>query len=141
MKTKPIKIPKVPKKVVKPRVPRTRNMNTETESQHMTKLRWALRKMTAYAWKPISAVRKAAQRGYGTVLSKGKVKRLPVYQCAICGDISAKVQVDHINPAGSLKSYADLPAFCERLFCEDISQLRVLCAPCHKKVTLETENQ
>jgi len=58
-----------------------------------------------------------------------------MYYCDECKSLVDKVEIDHIEPAGSLRSYADLPAFCERLFVEDISKLRALCAPCHSKVT------
>lgn len=60
------------------------------------------------------------------------------YQCKDCtGWFKQKdVEVDHINSAGSLKTFEDLAGFCERLFCEE-DNLRVLCKPCHKKRTLE----
>lgn len=129
-----VKAEKKAKKVVKnPRVPRTVNAQTETLSMHMGKIRSALRNMTRYGWKPISQVRKAAQRGYMKVAGKPK----PLYQCAMCLEVVMKGQVDHINPAGSLRSYADLPLFCERLFCENVDDLRFLCTGCHKKVTHE----
>jgi len=142
MKTTPLQLAipmkvKTVKKTVKARVPRTRNLNTETESMHMGKIRSALRAMTRFHWKPISQVRRAAQCGYASVIDKGKSKRVPVYKCALCSLITPKVQVDHIHPAGSLRSYADLPLFCERLFCEDVTQLRVLCKECHKIVTVD----
>jgi 5-methylcytosine-specific restriction endonuclease McrA len=58
------------------------------------------------------------------------------YQCAKCYKWwSAKeVTVDHVIPCGSLKSYDDLPAFVERLFCP-IGNLQVLCMECHKEKT------
>ena len=136
-----VKSPK-PKKEKKPKrilVPRTRNANTETESMHMGKIRSALRAMTRFHWKPISAVRKAAQCGYTSVIDKKtkNPKRIPVYKCALCDSITPKIQVDHIHPAGSLRSYSDLPTFCERLFCEDVNSLRAVCLECHKRVTKE----
>lgn len=63
------------------------------------------------------------------------------YNCAICSKWfkTKDVEVDHIEPAGSLKEYSDLPAFVERLFCTK-DNLRVLCKPCHKECTrLERE--
>lgn len=58
------------------------------------------------------------------------------YQCAECGNTfrDNEVQVDHIEPAGSLKTYADLPTFVEKLFCE-VDNLQVLCKQCHKSKT------
>lgn len=130
---KPIKLsgPKKPKKVVKnPRVERTRNGGTQTQNEHMGRIRSALRQLSQY-WKPIAAIRKAALRGYISV----KGKRVPQYQCSSCLAIVEKGEVDHLIPAGSLRSYEDLPAFCTNLFCEDVSQLIFLCKPCHKEKT------
>lgn len=58
------------------------------------------------------------------------------HQCEMCQEWfkQADVEVDHIVPVGSLKSYEDLPGFVERLFCEE-DGFRVLCKPCHLKVT------
>ena len=60
------------------------------------------------------------------------------HQCNACSDwFPAKdVAVDHIEGAGSLKEYTDLPGFCERLFCEP-SNMQVLCHPCHQIKTNE----
>jgi len=130
---KPIRIsgPKKVKKVVaNPRVARTRNMATETQSMHMGKIRSALRQISRY-WKPIVAVRKAALRGY---IGKGK-NRIPQYECACCGSIVDKVEIDHISPAGSLRNYADLPMFCEKLFEENPENYRAVCKPCHQEIT------
>lgn len=61
-----------------------------------------------------------------------------VYPCADCKQWfkTKEVEVDHIESAGSLKSYEDLAGFCKRLFCEK-DNLRVLCKSCHKKRTQE----
>jgi len=58
------------------------------------------------------------------------------YQCAECEGwfMGKETQVDHIEPAGSLKKYDDLAGFCERLFCEE-DGLQVLCSDCHKAKT------
>ena len=42
-----------------------------------------------------------------------------------------QVQVDHIIPAGSLRSLEDIAGFVERLAVEDVNDLQVLCKPCH----------
>jgi len=132
---KPIKMPKPAKpkkKPIVPRVPRTRNGNTETESQHFGKIRSALRNMSRW-WKPIAMARKAASRTY----TIGRAKRVE-YQCASCSNwFNVKeIQVDHKVECGSLRSYADLPGFCQRLFAEDISAYAVLCTSCHSRKTL-----
>lgn len=50
-----------------------------------------------------------------------------------------EVQIDHIEPAGSLKGFDDLPGFVERLFCE-VDGLQVLCKDgCHNKKTHKKE--
>lgn len=58
------------------------------------------------------------------------------YQCAACGHwfLQKEVSVDHIEPAGSLKSLEDLPAFVQKLFV-GIDKLQVLCTACHKDKT------
>jgi 5-methylcytosine-specific restriction endonuclease McrA len=89
-----------------------------------------------------SALRQASKRYpvRGQVLkearrpSKLKDKRTKwEYKCARCKKWfkSKDIQVDHIKPCGSLKTYKDLPKFVETLFCE-IDNLQVLCKPCHK---------
>jgi len=114
------------------RVARTRNGNTETLSQHLTKIRSALRSLTRFNWVPKKQALVAARST--TLIGRRKVY---VYTCAVClGKYKAnEVEVDHIIPVGSLKSYTDLPEFCTRLFVEDPALLRVVCKPCHKQIT------
>lgn len=113
----------------KPRVPRTRGGGTMTEAQYWSFIRSGLRAKSS-RWPPKFNVLKRAKR---TV--SGKRHRYE-YECAICKDFfkESDVEVDHILPVGSLKSYSDLPQFVERLFCEE-EGLRVLCKPCHLEVT------
>lgn len=63
------------------------------------------------------------------------------YLCAICMKHHPQkdIEVDHIIPAGKLSSYDDLPGFVERLFCGK-DGLRVLCKPCHLRVTKEQKD-
>lgn len=111
-----------PKKVVaNPRVPRTRNGGTETESMHMGKIRSALRNLSRF-WRPIQEARKRNKFGTG---------RNVKYYCDACGGLFPSVQVDHRVEAGSLRTYADLPSFCERLFAESPEAYQVLCEGCH----------
>jgi 5-methylcytosine-specific restriction endonuclease McrA len=116
------------KKVVrKSRVVKTRNANTMSESAFWSFIRSALRQKSRW-WKPISQAKAKAKRVY-----KGPLKRQKFeYQCATCnGWFPEKhVNVDHIFPAGSLRCADDLPAFVERLFCEE-DNLQVLCTTCH----------
>jgi len=119
------------KKVRKPRVARTRNNQTMTEAAFWSWIRSGLRQKSRW-WKPAAEAKKRARRAY-----KGKNKRQKwEYKCANCKQHfkSTEVQVDHIVPAGTLKSYNDLPGFVERLFCE-VEGLQVLCSTCHDKKT------
>jgi 5-methylcytosine-specific restriction endonuclease McrA len=75
---------------------------------------------------------------YKTGHRKGQAKTVKRYLCASCGNRFRQydVQVDHIVSAGSLKSFADLPGFTERLFC-GVDDLQILCKPCHERKTQE----
>lgn len=121
------------KKPVVARVPRTRNNFTETDSMHMGKIRAGLRNISRW-WKPFQvALREASVKcNIG-----GRIKTL--YKCCKCKRMLVRqsVEVNHIIPVGSLKSYADLPGFCERLFVEDTSLLEVVCKECHAEITKE----
>jgi hypothetical protein len=113
---------KKPKKVVKsPRVERTRNNGTWTESEFFGRLRAMLRGMTRY-WKPITEKRKSVKVGVG---------RNAKYFCEGCKTLHDKIEIDHRVSAGSLRSYEDLPGFCERLFIEGTEGLTALCRQCH----------
>lgn len=119
------------KKIVKHRVPRTRNSNTMTESMFWGFIRSSLRRRTM-VWKPISECKLAAKRPY-----KGPNKRQKVeYVCASCnkGFPEKEIVVDHIIEAGTLTCKEDLPGFVERLFCEK-EGFQVLCISCHNKKT------
>ena len=115
----------------KPRVVKTRNAGTMTESAFWSFIRSALRQKSRW-WKPITQCKHKARRAY-----KGPNKRQKFeYQCKQCQQWFAEknVNVDHITPAGTLRTAADLPEFVERLFCE-IDGLQVLCSTCHDKKT------
>jgi hypothetical protein len=115
----------------KPRVARTRNAGTMTESAFWSMIRSALRQKSRW-WKPVSKCKELAKRAY-----KGNNKRQRwEYQCNKCKGWfkSDQVNVDHIEPAGSLNCAQDLPAFVETLFCE-VDNLQVLCKTCHDEKT------
>lgn len=121
---------RVKKKVVaNPRVPRTRNNATMTESQFFSWIRSNLRRMTMY-WKPIAECKKQARKSV-----TGKRHKYE-YKCAQCTGwfTDKEIDVDHIVEAGSLRSFNDLPGFAERLFV-DAHQLAVLCKQCHHHKT------
>lgn len=109
-------------KAVKPR-----NAGTMTESAFWSFIRSGLRQKSRW-WKPITECKLAAKRAY-----KGPNKRQKFeYQCNQCKNWfpEKQINVDHIEPAGSLNCAADLPGFVERLFCEQ-DNLQVLCESCH----------
>lgn len=109
-------------KTVKPR-----NAGTMTESAFWSFIRSGLRQKSRW-WKPITECKLKAKRAY-----KGNNKRQKFeYQCNQCKNWfpEKQINVDHIEPAGSLNCAADLPGFVERLFCEQ-DNLQVLCTSCH----------
>lgn len=126
-----------PRRVLAPRVERTRNGGHETQSMHMGKIRSALRNLSRW-WKPFAVALKNASH----ISYSGKAKRV-LYLCASCNKLHGRksVEVNHIIPLGSLKTYQDLPGFCERLFVEDISKLEVLCKDCHKEETAKQREE
>lgn len=114
------------------RVKRTRAGGTWTEARYFSFIRSALR--NASSRYPVKfAVKQKARRKK----KKGTGGRHRFeYQCAKCKKwyLDKQVSVDHINPAGSLKTYEDLPQFVETLFCEE-DNLQILCHPCHTTKT------
>jgi len=125
------------KAVRKPRAnaaPKTRNNGTMTESAFWSFIRSGLRQKSRW-WKPITQCKLDAKRTY-----KGPNKRQKFeYQCNSCKKWFAEknINVDHIEPAGSLNCANDLPGFVERLFCE-VDNLQVLCSGCHN---IKTQNE
>lgn len=66
---------------------------------------------------------------------KGRlVWHLNCEQCSI-PTTQTKIQVDHIHPAGSLKTTEDLGKFVERLYFVTFDTIRVVCIPCHGIIT------
>ena len=118
-------------KVKKQRVERTRGGGRYTESEFMGFIRAALRQKSR-RWAPIYQCLNAARRP-----SKSANKRLRwEFLCAHCGGWFAQKQVsiDHIKPAGSLRTLEDLPQFVATLFCEE-DNLQCLCHECHSRKT------
>jgi 5-methylcytosine-specific restriction endonuclease McrA len=107
--------------------------NTWTTARYFSFIRSALRR--AWTKYPVRyQVMDKARKPY-----TGKDKRTKwVYVCAACQKTfkSTEVNVDHIKPAGTLRTYSDLPDFVKNLFCE-ADNLQVLCKTCHDKKTKE----
>ena len=107
------------------KVERTRNGGQWTEARYFGFIRSALRS-AFQKWGPKHEAKKLAKVAYNT------------YVCAHCTQWfgSSQVEVDHIKPAGQLKTYSDLPGFVERMFCES-EGFQVLCKECHQIKTNE----
>jgi 5-methylcytosine-specific restriction endonuclease McrA len=117
--------------------PKTRNSGTMTESAFWGFIRSSLRQKSRW-WKPIAEAKAKAKRKY-----KGPNKRQKFeYLCNVCKEWFAdkEINVDHIIPAGTLRSAQDLPGFVERLFCE-VDNLQVLCNVCHNKKTQDEKSK
>ena len=122
---------KTSKKTSRIKLPRERNAGTMTNAMFWSFIRSALRQKSRW-WKPITQCKLEAKRAY-----KGPLKRQKFeYQCNQCkGWFPEKnINVDHIQPAGSLNCAADLGPFVERLFCE-VDNLQCLCESCHNVKT------
>ena len=118
-------------------VERTRGGGKYTEAAFWAFIRSGLRAKHS-RWGPRYAALEAARRP-----SKDK-KNLRLkwqFQCAICKKWFAQkeVEVDHIIPCGSLKSYEDLPGFVKRMFVE-VEGYRICCKPDHLKITKESKD-
>jgi 5-methylcytosine-specific restriction endonuclease McrA len=85
-------------------------------------------------WPPKYEVLRKAKRPY---IGDNK-RQKHEFQCASCAGWfpQKSVTVDHIIPAGQLRSWEDLPGFAERLFCS-ADGLQVLCDVCHLAKTKE----
>ncbi len=110
--------------------------NTLTEAGMFGMIRSALRRISI-RWKPRTEALNAVRR---PKVNGGRSKY--EYQCSICSKwfIRAHVEVDHISPCGSIKSFNDIGPFVQRLLCE-VTGFRILCTECHLKRTNEERNK
>lgn len=121
------------KRVVKHKVPRTRNMGTLTESEYFSRIRSALRNAFKW-WKPMTTALSLASRSSQDISNK----RLKTeYQCNHCKKWFARklVEIDHIEAAGSLCTYEDIIPFIKRLTVESVDSYQILCKVCHRDKT------
>ena len=110
--------------------PRTRAGKTWTEAKYWQFIRSALRQATMR----YPVIQNFKKKGLRSVTGK---RHKFEYQCVECKKwfMDKEISVDHIVPAGSLKTYDDLPGFVERLFCEE-DNLQILCKDkCHQAKT------
>ena len=111
----------------------TRNMGTWSEAKHFGGIRSALRKLYQWNWLPKKVALERARRR-----SQSANKRLKwEFQCASCREWFPRedVAADHVVPCGSLKSYADVGPFLERMLPESPDGFQVLCDECHNRKT------
>ena len=115
------------------RVEKTRCSNTLTDSGFWGMIRSTLRQKSRW-WLPIAETKKEARRPYVGTNKRQKWE----YLCNKCKKyfLEKEVEINHIIPAGSLKSGDDLKDFVERLFCEK-ENLECLCKVCHLEITLK----
>jgi hypothetical protein len=106
-------------------VEKTRNGGQWSEARYFSFIRSALRHAFT-KWGPKHEAKRLAKQAYNQ------------YECAACREVftNKEVEVDHIEGAGSLKTFDDLPGFVERMFCE-VDGFQVLCKPCHQLKTNE----
>lgn len=93
-------------------------------------IRSALRRLSI-RWKPRSEYLMEVRR---PCTGRGRSKF--EYQCQSCKRwfIRAHIEVDHIVPCGSLRSFDDIGSFVQRLLCEK-DGFRALCKECHLEKT------
>ena len=111
------------------RVPRTRAGGQWTEASYWSFIRSGLRQLSM-RWPPLRDIMRRDRRPYSGPDKRTKWE----HRCEMCGEWhpAKRIEVDHIDPCGSLKSFDDLPGFCARLFCE-ADNLRKLCEACNQR--------
>jgi len=104
-----------------------------TEAYVLSKIRNLLRRMSM--WMP--AIKEAKLRARREYTGPRKLQKWE-YQCAHCRAWFAEkdIHVDHITPAGSLRSIdTDLGPFARRLLLCGADGLEILCKPDHQEKT------
>lgn len=112
------------------RVPKTRCSGKWTEASFFGFLRSGLRNMSR-RWSPL--VQDALVAARRKSISKKNPRLKWQFQCARCGGWFSRknVEVNHIDPCGSMNCLDDLPGYVARMFCE-VDGLEVLCKKkCH----------
>ncbi len=104
-----------------------------TEAFVLSRIRATLRKLSMQ----MPAIRECklrCRRAYTAGVNKQQKFE---YFCSDCKEYfpEKEVQVDHIEPAGSLRSFDDLAGFARRLLFCGPEGLRVLCLRCHNTRT------
>jgi len=103
-----------------------------TESYILSQIRALLRKLSM-RMPSIRQIKLESRRAY-----KGPHRLLKFeYECNHCHEWFPEkcVQVDHLVPAGSMKTFHDVGPFAQRLLFPAHGHLQVLCLPCHNTKT------
>lgn len=114
--------------------PKTRNGGTWTEAQYWGAIRSGLRRLFRFNWHPAKQAWESARRPY---VGPNKAQKWE-FKCAGCGGwfIKKQVELDHIEPCGSLRCLEDIGDFLRRLHPEYVGAYQVLCKPkCHPAKT------
>lgn len=113
-------------------------MKKWTEATVLSRLRNHLRRFSMQV-PAIQDCKRVSRRPYTGEYKRAKWE----YQCAACQNwfFDKDTQVDHIVPAGKLRSFEDLGDFAKRLLFIGVDQLQVLCKPCHVAKTTEERRQ
>lgn len=122
--------------MVKLKSPKVRNGGTWTEAQYWAAIRSGLRRLFRFNWEPAKQALLASRRPY---TGPNKQQRWE-HQCANCKEwfIRRDVELDHIEPCGSLRGLADIGDFLKRLHPESITAYQVLCKhKCHREKTAQ----
>ncbi len=112
----------------------TRNANSLSESEYFSKIRSSLRNAFRY-WKPGIIALNKASRKYQGANKRAKTE----YQCSSCKEwfLRKDIEIDHITPCGSLKTYDDIVPFIKNLTQEDSNLYQILCSKsCHLSKTI-----
>lgn len=107
----------------------------KTRAAFYSYIRGGLRK-AVWSRHPVKLEFMKSQRFKAPIGVKGK--DVWAYKCDICKEIYRQpdIEVDHIVPAGSLRSEEDLQGFISRLSFVSYEDLRILDKKCHGIITL-----
>ena len=108
-----------------------------SEAKFFSFIRSALRAAWS-RWPPKYQLLAKAKRKY-----EGPNKRLKwEFLCNECKNYypQKEISVDHIDPAGTLRTFEDIGLFCQRLFVGE-DKLQVLCSECHRQKTSQEREE
>ena len=104
-----------------------------SEAYILSRIRATLRRLSMQM-PTVRICKLAARRRYSGIDKRQKFE----YKCAKCEKWFPEkgTQVDHIVPAGSMKTFEDIGPFARRLLFAGAGELQCLCRGCHKEKTL-----